>query len=98
MRGMTNLVLLSGSLLILLPSRMALSLFGTSPSLSLPLANTSRFLLILPLGLSRERDTTVQLIGTVDEVIELVKELVSGSIDWAEGSKRLPAYTGEQEL
>jgi glycyl-tRNA synthetase len=50
------------------------------------------------IGFCRERDTTVQLIGKTDEVIELVKELCSGAIDWAEGSKRLPAYTGEQEV
>ena len=44
----------------------------------------------------RERDTTFQVIGTVDEVIKLVSDLCSG-LSWAEGSKRLPEYSGVQE-
>ncbi|KAK4702119.1 glycyl-tRNA synthetase, partial [Phenoliferia sp. Uapishka_3] len=46
----------------------------------------------------RERDTTVQLIGTFDEVISLVQELCSGAITWEEGKQRLPLYEGEQEI
>ncbi|BGP14007.1 hypothetical protein JCM10213_005592 [Rhodosporidiobolus nylandii] len=45
----------------------------------------------------RERDTTVQLIGKVDEVIQLVSELCSGTTSWDEAQKRLPAYSGEQD-
>ncbi|ORY50183.1 hypothetical protein BCR35DRAFT_310751 [Leucosporidium creatinivorum] len=45
----------------------------------------------------RERDTTLQVIGKIDEVIKLVADLCSG-LEWSEGSKRLPAYTGEQEI
>lgn len=45
----------------------------------------------------RERDTTLQVIGKIDEVIKLVADLCAG-LSWAEGSKRLPAYSGEQEV
>ncbi|GBE84267.1 glycyl-tRNA synthetase [Sparassis latifolia] len=46
----------------------------------------------------RERDTTGQLIGPIDEVIATVTELVQGSIDWAEACRRLPAYDGVQAV
>ncbi|GAA5904059.1 uncharacterized protein JCM6883_002069 [Sporobolomyces salmoneus] len=45
----------------------------------------------------RERDTTLQLIGKMEEVIELVNDLCRGSCDWDDAQKRLPAYTGEQD-
>ncbi|KAF9531350.1 hypothetical protein CPB83DRAFT_848893 [Crepidotus variabilis] len=46
----------------------------------------------------RERDTTQQRIGSVDEVIGVVTELVDGGIDWDEACKRLPAYDGVQAV
>jgi glycyl-tRNA synthetase len=46
----------------------------------------------------RERDTTAQLIGKIDEVVEVIRQLSSGSIDWAEACQKLPAYSGEQDL
>jgi glycyl-tRNA synthetase len=46
----------------------------------------------------RERDTTGQLIGTVDEVVQLVVQLVEGTIEWSEACKRLPAYDGVQAV
>lgn len=46
----------------------------------------------------RERDTTGQLIGDIDEVIAIVTELVNGTIDWPEACRRLPAYDGVQAL
>ncbi len=46
----------------------------------------------------RERDTTGQLIGQVEEVIATVIELVNGTIDWAEACNRLPAYDGVQAV
>ncbi|KAJ7910489.1 hypothetical protein B0H13DRAFT_1615649 [Mycena leptocephala] len=46
----------------------------------------------------RERDTTEQRIGSIDEVIATVTELVLGGIDWAEACQRLPAYDGVQAV
>ena len=46
----------------------------------------------------RERDTTGQLIGDIDEVIAIVTQLVDGSMDWAEACKRLPVYDGVQAV
>ncbi|KAG8908276.1 Glycine--tRNA ligase 1, mitochondrial [Tulasnella sp. 403] len=46
----------------------------------------------------RERDTTDQLIGNVDEVVEIVKELVFGQLDWPGACQRLPVYTGVQDV
>ncbi|KII83997.1 hypothetical protein PLICRDRAFT_46789 [Plicaturopsis crispa FD-325 SS-3] len=46
----------------------------------------------------RERDTTDQLIGPIDEVIATVTELVQGSIDWPEAARRLPRYDGVQAV
>ena len=46
----------------------------------------------------RERDTTGQLIGDIDEVIGVVTELVDGTIDWAAACARLPAYDGVQAV
>ena len=46
----------------------------------------------------RERDTTGQLIGDIDEVIAIIIELVNGGIDWAEACNRLPAYDGVQAV
>ncbi|EGN94310.1 hypothetical protein SERLA73DRAFT_188118 [Serpula lacrymans var. lacrymans S7.3] len=46
----------------------------------------------------RERDTTGQLIGSIDEVIAVVTELVQGGLDWAEACRRLPAYDGIQAV
>ncbi|WFD00536.1 glycine--tRNA ligase [Malassezia yamatoensis] len=46
----------------------------------------------------RERDTTAQRIGSVDEVIDVVKQLCSGRLDWRGASQILPAYTGTQDV
>ncbi|KAI0686445.1 glycyl-tRNA synthetase [Cytidiella melzeri] len=46
----------------------------------------------------RERDSTGQLIGDIDEVIAVVTELVDGTIDWAEAGQRLRAYDGVQAV
>ncbi|KAG8948559.1 Glycine--tRNA ligase 1, mitochondrial [Tulasnella sp. 408] len=46
----------------------------------------------------RERDTTDQLIGKVDEVVEVVKDLVFGQLDWEGACKKLPKYTGVQDV
>lgn len=39
-----------------------------------------------------------QRIGTLDEVISTVTELVDGTIDWEEACKKLPAYDGVQAV
>ncbi|KAF8331498.1 glycyl-tRNA synthetase [Cantharellus anzutake] len=46
----------------------------------------------------RERDTTDQLIGKIDEVTAVVTELVEGSLDWEGACQRLPAYDGVQAI
>ncbi|KXN89030.1 Putative glycine--tRNA ligase [Leucoagaricus sp. SymC.cos] len=46
----------------------------------------------------RERDTMDQRIGSIDDVIATVTDLVNGSIDWAEACQRLPAYDGVQAV
>ena len=46
----------------------------------------------------RERDTTEQLIGDIDEVIAVVTDLVDGVIEWQQACERLPRYTGTQNI
>ena len=46
----------------------------------------------------RERDTTDQRIGSIDEVTATVTDLVFGAIDWDEACQRLPAYDGVQAV
>ncbi|PPQ99413.1 hypothetical protein CVT24_005400 [Panaeolus cyanescens] len=46
----------------------------------------------------RERDTMDQRIGSIDEVIAVVTELVNGTIDWEAACERLPAYDGVQAI
>jgi glycyl-tRNA synthetase len=46
----------------------------------------------------RERDSTTQRIGSVDEVIDVIKALCDGEIDWKGACERLPAYSGEQSV
>jgi len=46
----------------------------------------------------RERDTTGQLIGDINEVISVLIDLVNGTIDWTEACKVLPAYDGVQAV
>ena len=40
----------------------------------------------------------MQVIGSIDEVVELIVDLCAGRIDWTEGATRLPRYTGSQEV
>lgn len=46
----------------------------------------------------RERDSTSQLIGQTDAVLDVIAELVKGSVDWAGASSRLEAYSGVQDV
>ncbi|OJT07775.1 hypothetical protein TRAPUB_1367 [Trametes pubescens] len=66
---------------------------GTPYGLTLDFASVQKGTMTL-----RERDTTGQLIGQVEEVIATVIELVNGTIDWAEACNRLPAYDGVQAV
>lgn len=46
----------------------------------------------------RERDSTNQLIGPIDTVIEVVDEIVRGVIDWEGAGKKLQSYSGVQDV
>lgn len=46
----------------------------------------------------RERDTLSQRIGTVDEVISAVIELVEGTLSWNDACLKLPEYSGKQDV
>ena len=46
----------------------------------------------------RERDSTSQLIGPIDDVISVVDELVKGTLDWQGASSRLETYSGVQAV
>lgn len=44
----------------------------------------------------RDRDTTTQLIGSVDEVVSVVEKLCTYQMDWEGATQMLKTYTGEQ--
>ncbi|OCF40405.1 glycine-tRNA ligase [Kwoniella heveanensis CBS 569] len=46
----------------------------------------------------RERDSTAQLIGKIEDVIDVVDALVKGTIDWSGASQKLEAYSGVQDV
>lgn len=46
----------------------------------------------------RERDTTSQLVGPIDEVLAVVTALSHGTMTWDQARVRLPVWSGEQEL
>lgn len=46
----------------------------------------------------RERDTTDQLIGKVEDVIATIKELCEGTLTWEQAGQKLGKYSGEQAL
>lgn len=46
----------------------------------------------------RERDSTNQLIGSVEDVLSVVCALVRGDITWEDASARLMAYDGVQAI
>lgn len=45
----------------------------------------------------RERDSTTQVRAPEDQIIEAVKNLVSGLETWIEVSQRLPAFIGQAQ-
>ncbi|KAI6029454.1 hypothetical protein BKA83DRAFT_14677 [Pisolithus microcarpus] len=46
----------------------------------------------------RERDTTDQLIGSIDDVIAVVTDLVQGTLTWEDACTRLQVYDGVQAV
>ncbi|PWN23394.1 putative glycine--tRNA ligase GRS1 [Microstroma glucosiphilum] len=46
----------------------------------------------------RERDTTGQLIGSIEDVVKTIKGLCEGSISWQDAEGTLKKYSGEQAL
>ena len=46
----------------------------------------------------RERDSTAQLIGPIDDVIAVVDDLVKGRISWQDATGRLDTYSGVQDV
>lgn len=45
----------------------------------------------------RERDSTMQLIGPIDDIIQTITALSNGSMTWEEARTKHPVYTGEQD-
>ncbi|KAJ8580539.1 glycyl-tRNA synthetase [Rhizopogon salebrosus TDB-379] len=66
---------------------------GTSFGVTLDFASVQNRTMTL-----RERDTTDQLIGPIDDVLAVVTELVQGTIDWPTACQRLPIYDGVQAV
>ncbi|CCO27775.1 glycyl-tRNA synthetase [Rhizoctonia solani AG-1 IB] len=66
---------------------------GTPYGITIDFASVSKNTVTL-----RERDTTDQRIGSVDDVISVVADLVSGNIDWVQACRKLPAYDGVQAV
>lgn len=46
----------------------------------------------------RERDSTSQRIGAINDVVDVIKELCEGTLTWDGACARLPEYSGEQSL
>ncbi|ODN97300.1 glycine-tRNA ligase [Cryptococcus wingfieldii CBS 7118] len=46
----------------------------------------------------RERDSTLQLIGSIEDVVSVVDQLVKGTLDWEGASQKLQSYSGVQDV
>ncbi|KAE8225914.1 hypothetical protein CF326_g7787 [Tilletia indica] len=46
----------------------------------------------------RERDTTSQRIGSIDDVIQVIVDLCEARLDWTSACAKLPEYSGEQAV
>ncbi|WFD03434.1 glycine--tRNA ligase [Malassezia obtusa] len=66
---------------------------GTPFALTIDFASVAKGTITL-----RERDTTAQRIGSVDQVIDVVQKLCTGRLDWTGACQTLPAYTGTQDV
>jgi hypothetical protein len=45
----------------------------------------------------RERDTTTQRIGKIEEVVGIVVDMCNGSATWEDACNRLEEYSGKQD-
>jgi len=45
----------------------------------------------------RERDTTDQLIGSVEDVVAVVADLCNGQTSWEQACEKLERYSGVQD-
>lgn len=66
---------------------------GTPFALTIDFASVSKQTITL-----RERDTTAQRIGTVDEVLDVIQKLCTGRLDWHGACQILPPYAGTQDV
>ncbi|EPQ26874.1 uncharacterized protein PFL1_05509 [Pseudozyma flocculosa PF-1] len=66
---------------------------GTPFACTLDFASLSKGTMTL-----RERDTTAQRIGPIDQVIEVIRRLCDGSLTWEGACKELPEYSGQQDV
>lgn len=66
---------------------------GTPFACTLDFASLSKGTMTL-----RERDSTAQRIGPIDQVIEVIRQLCDGSLDWEGACKVLPEYSGQQDV
>lgn len=46
----------------------------------------------------RERDSTEQLIGKIDDVVAVVADLCNSRMNWEEACQKLERYSGVQEI
>lgn len=66
---------------------------GTPFACTLDFASLSKGTMTL-----RERDSTSQRIGPIDDVINVIKNLCDGAITWEKACEILPVYSGEQSV
>ncbi|KAK0519771.1 Glycine--tRNA ligase 1, mitochondrial [Tilletia horrida] len=66
---------------------------GTPYACTIDFASVSKGTMTL-----RERDTTSQRIGSIDDVVRVIVDLCEGRLDWAGACAKLPEYSGEQAV
>ena len=81
-----------------LPSKLCLTVPSLSGSCSCSFVGVCFVAFTEGWILCSERDTTDQRIGKIDEVVDVVIELVGGTLDWHGACRRLPAYDGVQAV
>ncbi len=66
---------------------------GTPFACTLDFASLSKGTMTL-----RERDSTAQRIGPIDQVIDVIRQLCDASLDWEGACQRLEPYSGQRML